>query len=134
MTFRKNSVSFIVGLCYFWTMAVLSLAYTLITQEWFMALFPLFFIITAARTPSDYDEFITMDHEGIRCATKKGKVMWAYTWENIIKFKKFSHCRTPAVQIILDDQVDELVPRYLLFFELGRIARKAIRQYYKSKI
>ena len=135
MTFRKDSILFIEHLCGFSIMAIISIVLLLASQDWRMALLALCFVLFAALMPVIHNEYVTVNNEGIRCA-KKGKVMWEYAWDDIIKLKRSSRYRLPSVEIIIDDHANEIVPydHSIHYFQLGRTARKAIDQYYKTKL
>lgn len=132
MTFRKNSIMFVEHLCVLCIMAVISIALLLMSQEWVMALFVLCFVAFAALMPVVHNEFVTVDSEGIRCA-QKNKVIWGYTWNDIIKLKRSSRYKMPSVEIVIDDHANEIIPydQSIHYFQLGKTARKAIAQYYK---
>ena len=124
---------FVEHLCVLCIMAVISIAIFLMSQEWVMALFVLCFVAFAALMPVVHNEFVTVDDVGIRC-TIKDKVMWAYTWNDIIKLKRSSRFQMPSVEIVIDDHANAIVPydNSIHYFQLGKTARKAIAQYYKS--
>ena len=126
---------FIEHLCVLCMMAIVCIVLTLIAQELGIALLALCFFIFAALMPIIHNEFVTVNNEGIRC-TKKGKVMWEYTWENIIKLKRSSRYRMPSVEIVIDNHTNEIITYDFSehYFQLGRTARKAIALYYQSKL
>lgn len=135
MTFRKNSIMFVEHLSVLCIMAVISFVLLLMSHEWIMALFVLCFVAFAALMPVIHNEFVTVDSEGIRCA-KKDKVIWVYTWNDILKLKRSSRYKMPSVEIVIDDHADEIVPydHSIHYFQLGKTARKAMARYYKSHI
>lgn len=134
MTFRKDSILFAEHLSACCIMVVVFSVLLLISHEWIMALFALCFVVFAALMPVVHNEFVTVDNEGIRCANKS-KEIWKYTWKDIIKLKRSSRYRMPSVEIVIDEHANEVIPYdySMHYFQLGKIARRAIAQYYKSK-
>lgn len=88
------------------------------------------FILLALVNPRFHNEFITIDESGISC-NQAQKQIWAYTWNNIAFLKKSSRFLMPAIEVITYDKFGkpELFSLPNHYFQLGRTAKKAIRQY-----
>ena len=135
MTFRKNGILFVIHFCTYCVIAIICIILTPIDQVGLMSFLSLPFIILAVLNPIIHNEYVTVDNKGIRC-TKKGNVMWEYAWDEIIKLKRSSRYRLPSVEIVIDDHANEIAPfdHSVHYFQLGKTARKAIAQYYKSRL
>ncbi len=134
MTFRKDSLLFFSHLCMHCFMAVICIVLIPVDQFGLLPFLSLMFLVFAALSPIVHNEFVTVDNGGILCR-KRGKVIWEYKWDNIVKLKRSSRYRMPSVEIVTDDNASAVVPYdfSVHYFQLGNAARKAIEQYCKLK-
>ena len=92
------------------------------------------FAILIPVSPRLYNEFITINEAGISCE-KAGTKLWTYTWDRVAELKKSFRFRTPSIEVITYCKSGAPEPFALPnhYFQLGRAARKALKQYYKPK-
>lgn len=133
MIFRKHSLLFLEHKIAYITMVTLFISTITTTGLWILALFALPFIVLIFVNPSIHNEFITINENGIVCQ-KAGARVWVYNWEDIAELRKSSHFRMPSIEIIPYNKQGEpeqfSLPGH--YFQLGRIAKKAIEQYHKT--
>lgn len=115
-------------------MTVVCIALIPIDQFGALPYLSILFIILIALNPIIHNEFVTINDNGIACQ-KKGKLIWEYRWENIIKLKRSSRYRMPSIEIVTDNTTKELTPYDYSqhYFQLGRTAHKAIELYYNAE-
>ena len=89
------------------------------------------FLVLMLANPQIYKEFITINESGISCH-KSGKQLWSYEWNGIAELRNSSRFRMPSIEVIAYKKCGEgeafAVPNH--YFQLGRKAKKAIKQYY----
>lgn len=131
MKFRKNAILYyaleffciVMAAACFGMISLLGLGLSLISA------FP--FVILMLASPRLYDEFITINQAGIQCE-KAEVLLWQYAWDSIAKLEKSSRFRMPSIEVIPYGKSGAPEPFRLPghYFQLGRAARKAIKQYY----
>lgn len=131
MMFRKNSLLFYHSEILSIIIAILSLVIvpTLRIMS-ILFIFPLIAFILA--NPQLHNEFITINETGISCQ-QSGKQLWAYEWDSIAELRKSSRFMLPSIEVIVYNKYGE-AEKFALhnqYFQLGRTARKAVKQYYK---
>lgn len=132
MIFRKDSLLFyqIEIVCV--VMVIVCLIVTPILGIELSLLCMLPFVILLFINPKLHNEFITINGTGISCQ-KSGKQLWLYEWASIARLRKSSRYLMPAIEVIAFNIHGEseqfAVPNH--YFQLGRVAKKAITRYYK---
>lgn len=132
MIFRKDSLLFYQSEIFCIAMTILCLALIPILGEEISILFMLPFIILILVNPKLHNEFITINETGISCQ-KSGKQLWAHEWGCIAELKRSSRFLMPSIEIITYNKrgESERFAKPNQYFQLGRIAREAIKRYYK---
>ena len=132
MKFRKNSLLFYQSEIFYIFMVILCSILIPILGETMSILSMVPFIILILVNPKLYNEFITIDETGISCQ-KSGKQIWIYGWDSIEKLKRSSRFLLPSIEVIVYNKYRESknFASSDQYFQLGKIARKAIKQYYK---
>ena len=130
MIFRKNSLLFYQSQ----TIYVLMIAFCFILTPILGLLISftcaLPFAIFALISPKLYNEFITVNEFGISCH-KSGKLLWSYDWDSISDIKRSSRFLLPSMEILT--YTNGKPAEFAIhghYFQLGRIAKKAIKCYY----
>ncbi len=132
MTFRKDSLLFYQSKIIYIVMAILCLILIPGIGLWIPILFALCFIILILVNPKLHDEFITINETGISCQ-RSGKQLWTYEWERIAELRRSSRFRMPSIEVITYNKRGE-AERFALpnqYFQLGKVAKEAIKRYYK---
>lgn len=127
MTFRRNAPMFFENTCCLCIIAIICIVCLPIDQVGIMPFFAICFIFFAALMPAVHNEYIIVDNDGIRCK-KRDNIMWEHTWENIAELKSVFRGGRKSVEILTNNGSSGH------YFQLGRAARKAITQYYRSKL
>ena len=80
--------------------------------------------------PGLYNEYITIDANGISCA-QSGKEIWSYDWNSIAMLKKSNRYHLPSVEILLYDKEGQIEPYGATerYFQLSKQAKKALEQH-----
>ena len=132
MTFRKNSLLFVEGQILYTLMVVSCLATIPVLGFWFSLILATPFAALVLINPKLQNEFITIDEDGIRCCQGVNTI-WSYGWDNIAELRKTSRYLLPSIDVIVFDRFGKPEPFALngQYFQIGKVARKAIDQYYK---
>lgn len=130
MVFRKNSLLFYEGEVIYIVFVIVSLTLIPILGIGLSLLCALTFVILIVVNPWLHNEFITIDEIGISCH-KSGKQIWAYEWNRIAKLQRSSRFRLPSIEIMIYRSCTKPEQYHFSghYFQLGRVAKKAIRQY-----
>lgn len=131
MTFRKDELLFREQIISYCVMLVVFIALMPLDSFGVFPYILLLFVLLIGLTPFIHNNFVTIDASGVIC-TKRGKVLWRYRWEDIVRLKKSSRYRMPSVEIVTEIVSNEVTPYEYSkhYFQLGRKARRAIRMYY----
>lgn len=131
MTFRKDTfiyyeleiLSIVMLLACLGLIPVLGIGFPLLNA--------VLFVILLLVNPRLQNEYITINEAGIICQ-KSGTQLWAYEWDQIAELRKSSRYRMPSVDVITYCKSGKPEPFSLPnhYFQLGRTARKALKQYY----
>ncbi len=134
MTFRKDRSSFLQREIICVVMVICSIALFPVVGILISLLPALLFTIFVISLPKLYGEFITIDEWGISCRDG-GKQRWAYEWDRIAGFKKYTHETHPAVVILPYGPTGEPEPYGVNghYFQLSKAAKKALATYSKNK-
>ncbi len=133
MTFRKDSLLFYQSeIAYIAiTIVCLVLIKPLGVVWYLLGILP--FVVFILINPIIYNEFITINENGISC-WKRGRCMWEYEWNSISQLKRSSRFLMPSIEIIGYNKYGE-AEQYAVdghYFQLGKTAKKAIENYYSS--
>lgn len=133
MTFRKESLLFYQSETLYVIMIVLCLFLYPTIGLVSSLLFMLPFFVLILVNPKLHNEFITINEDGISCQ-KAGIQIWAYQWNDVVELKKGSRYLLPSIEIIVNSEQGKSIriskPNH--YFQLGRLAKKAIVQYFKQ--
>ena len=133
MTFRKDSLLFYQSEFFYVVMAMLCFLLIPILGIEISLLYMFPFIILILVNFILQNEFITIDDTGILCQ-KSGKIIWLYEWDSIAELKRSTRYLMPSIEVIIYDKCGK--PEHFSltnqYFQLGRIAKKAIKQFYKK--
>lgn len=134
MTFRKDSLIFYESQIAYVIFAILCLIIIPIYGFELLLLFSALFVFVAFINPRLHNEFVTINETGISCC-KAGKIIWQYEWERIAKLQKSSRFRMPSIEIAIYDDFDNKDSYTLTghYFQLGKTAKNAIKEYYDNK-
>ena len=129
MRFRKYSIMFMEHIVICCLVATVCIALIPIDPHRVLPVVSFAIFVFLAFAPVLYDEYITIDDEGIAC-TRRKKLLWEYRWDEIRYLKKGSRYRAPSIEIVTDNCVDGAIPYDYSqhYFQLGRTARKALKQ------
>lgn len=134
MTFRKKAILYYELEIFCIVMMPLCLGLIPLLGLGLSLLSALPFVVLLLANPKLYNEYITMNELGITCR-KAGVQLWAYDWDSVACLKKVSRFRVPSVEVIAYNKSGNpeqyCIPDH--YFQLGRAARRALRQYYKSE-
>lgn len=132
MIFRKDSLLFYESEIFYVAMAILCLIFIPILGLGLSLIFMFPFIVLILVNPKLHNEFIAINEAGILCQ-KSGKQLWAYEWDSIAELKRSSRYLMPSIEVIPFNKYREAEqfaePNH--YFQLGKAAREAIKQYYK---
>lgn len=131
MTFRKDAILYYELELFCIVMALSCLGLMRFLGMGFALLSAVPFVILTLVNPRLHNEYITINEAGIMCR-RSGAQLWAYEWDSIAKLKRSSRFRLPSVEVIPYCKSGEMEPFSLPghYFQLGRAARKALKQYY----
>ena len=141
MTFRKDPLLFAENILVYIVLAISFLIVIPMVElelSLVFAFFALLLIIFTLIAPRQYNEFITINENGISCHKSKEQI-WAYAWDDIVGLKKGSLYLMPSVGIMVSspcralDSCEEFEhARYSgHYFQLSKTAKNALKQYYK---
>lgn len=135
MTFRKCSAMFREEVASCSILTLVSLAMIPFIGLGIPLLFMLLSAFLGSMIPKSYEEWITIDENGIACQ-KLGKQIWMYKWNEIVMLKKGTRFRWPSVEIITYDKYGnpELYGLPDRYFLLGKKAKTAINTYCPAEL
>lgn len=130
MIFRKDSLLFFQSEVFYIVFVIVSLTLIPVLGIELSLLYALLFVILIVVNPWLHNEFITIDEIGISCH-KSGKQIWAYEWNSIAKLQRSSRFRLPSIEIMIYSSCTKPEQYHFSghYFQLGRVAKKAIKQY-----
>ena len=129
MRFRKNSIMFMEYIVMCCLTAIVCIALIPIDLYGVLPYVSLVMILFLTLAPAFYDEYITIDNEGIAC-TRRKELMWEYRWDDVLYLRKSLRYRAPSIEIVTEDHSDAPITYDYSkhYFQLGRTAKKALRQ------
>lgn len=132
MVFRKDSLLFYQCRIFYIIMGIASLLFIPTVGLELFLLYVSIPVLLFLLNPQMYNEFITINEMGISCHRSK-KLLWSYEWDRIAELRKSSRYLLPAIEVITFNKHGE-PEQYALpaqYFQLGKAAKEAIKQYYK---
>ena len=133
MTFRKDSLLFHQNNIFGIIMTILCLALIPVFEIVLSLLLAIFFILFLLANFKLHNQFITINENGISCE-RSGKNIWQYEWQDIVELRRSSRFLMPSIDVIVyhSNGAPESFSRTNHYFMLGKTAKKAIKEYYKS--
>ena len=88
-----------------------------------------------------YDEYITINENGISCS-RKGTQIWAYAWDDIVALQRGTRYSQPSMDIIVPSPCRALDSCREIpgargsghYFQLSKTAKQALALYYKDGV
>ncbi len=128
MQFRKDRLLMCQHLIGFALLFVVTTIMALLINQYIILLFSFIFLVLLLLTPKQYNQFVTIDKDGIRCSNHKN-LLWEYNWNEIVELKTSNRYMLPSIEVIACEAKGKVNDGNDRYFQLSKAAKRALSIY-----